>query len=294
MDLNAAKMFVAVVQAGTLSAAAQRTGIPLATLSRRIRELERELKADLLDRSVRGVRPTQAGARLYEHARRGVEALMEGAQAVASDQIRLEGRLRLSLPTAFEPWWELLSAFQQHYPGIELHVHMAERRCDPIEDNIDVALRVGAIAHDTMVARLMLSYRHVLAASPALIQRLGPPQRPEDLAAYPCAVWGMADDSRWCLGDTVVRPQPVLATNDYAYLRNRVLAGDVVAELPPFLAAQAIREGRMLALLTDYPMPERQVNLLYRSRRNPSAIVRAYLDFCLSRWTRFIDLNGLP
>lgn len=294
MDLNAAKMFVAVVQAGTLSAAAQRTGIPLATLSRRIRELERELKADLLDRSVRGVRPTQAGARLYEHARRGVEALMEGAQAVASDQIRLKGRLRLSLPTAFEPWWELLSAFQQHYPGIELHVHMAERRCDRIEDDIDVALRVGPIAHDTMVARLVLSYRHVLAASPALIQRLGPPRRPEDLAAYPCAVWGPADDSQWRLGDTVVRPQPVLATNDYAYLRNRVLAGEVVAELPPFLAAPAVREGRMLALLTDHPMQVRQVNLLYRSRRNPSAIVRAYLDFCLSRWAHFIDLNGLP
>src|SRR6266850_6794814 len=98
VNLNAAQMFVSVVQAGSLSAAANRLGIPLATLSRQVRELEQQLKVQLLERSVRGTRLTDAGARLYEHASRGIEALVEGEQAVMSDQARLKGRLRLSLP----------------------------------------------------------------------------------------------------------------------------------------------------------------------------------------------------
>src|SRR5580704_1669986 len=153
MDLNATRMFVAVVQAGSLSAAATSLGTPLATLSRRMRDLERQLRVQLLERSARGTKLTDAGARLYEHASRGIEALLEAEQAVVSDQARLKGRLRLSLPQTFEPWWELLAAFQRRYPDIQVYVYSTERRMDPIEDGIDVALRVGAIVHEAMVAR---------------------------------------------------------------------------------------------------------------------------------------------
>src|SRR5207237_7345595 len=144
MDVNATRMFVAVVQAGSLSAAATRLGIPLPTLSRRIRELEQQLKVQLLERSARGAKLTDAGTRLYEHAGRGIEVLLEAEQAVMSDQAHLKGRLRLSLPQTFEPWWDLLAAFQRCYPDIEIYVYSTERRMDPIEDGIDVALRVGA------------------------------------------------------------------------------------------------------------------------------------------------------
>src|SRR5258708_509389 len=171
-------MFVSVVQGGSLSATAQRTGIPLPTLSRRIRELERELKVQLLERSARGTRLTDAGTRLYEHATRGIEALTEAEQAVRSDQARLKGRLRLVLPTAFEPWWELLGAFQRHYPDIQLSVYTTDRRVDLVQDGIDIALRIGAVQHESMVARRLLSYRHALVASPALLERLGTPLAP--------------------------------------------------------------------------------------------------------------------
>jgi DNA-binding transcriptional LysR family regulator len=153
MDLNASHMFVAVVQAGSLSAAATRLGIPLPTLSRRIRDLERQLKVQLLERSARGTKLTDAGTRLYEHASRGIEALLDAEQAVLSDQARLKGRLRLSLPPTFEPWWDLLAAFQRRYPDIQVYVYSTERRMDLIEDGIDVALRVGGIVHEAMVAQ---------------------------------------------------------------------------------------------------------------------------------------------
>src|ERR1700752_888637 len=186
MDLNAPRMFVAVVQAGSLSAAATRLGIPLPTLSRRIRDLERQLSVQLLERSARGTKLTDAGTRLYGHAARGIEALLEAEQAVVSDQARLKGRLRLSLPQTFKPWWDLLAAFQRRYPDIQIHVYSTERRMVLVEDGIDVALRVGAIVHEAMVARRVMSFRNVLVAAPRLVKRLGMPKHPDGLQRLPC------------------------------------------------------------------------------------------------------------
>jgi DNA-binding transcriptional LysR family regulator len=284
MDLDATRMFVAVVQAGSLSAAATRLGTPLPTLSRRIRDLERQLRVQLLERSARGTKLTDAGARLYEHASRGIEALLEAEQAVVSDQARLKGRLRLSLPQTFEPWWDLLAAFQRRYPDIEVYVYSTERRMDLIEDGIDVALRVGAIVHEAMVARHLLSYRNILVASPKFVERFGMPAQPDALHRFPCAVWASRVDvsARWELGGQVVVPKAVLSTNDYHHLCSRALDGEVVTELPPFLAAAAIREKRLVPLLPQYPLPEWSINLVYPPRRHPSTIVRTYLEFCQS------------
>lgn len=282
MDLNAVRMFIHVVQAGSLSAAAERVHVPLATLSRRIRELERQLKVQLFDRSTRGARLTEAGGRLYEFAVRGVETLSDGEQAVKSDQAKLKGRLRLSIPPSFEPWWEILRAFQHRYPDIQLHVYSTERRVDLIQDGIDVALRIGTIADESLVARRIIDYRHVLVASPELVRKLGHPKSLVDLHRYPSAAWAASIDVRtvWMLGGQVFEPNSMLATNDYLHLRACVLSGECVTELPPFLAAPLIGDGRVLALLPDHPFPEQTVNLLYPSHRYPSTIVRAYLDFC--------------
>lgn len=282
MDLNAARMFVAVVQAGSLTAAAHKLGIPLPTLSRRMRELERQLKVQLLERSAQGTRLTDAGARLYEHANRGVEALLEAEQAVVSDQARLKGRLRLSLPSPFEPWWELLMAFQQRYPDIQVNVHATERRVDLVADGIDVALRVGTIVHEAMVARRIFSYRHILVASPSLLQRCGIPEQPEDLHRFPCAVWSAGIDvqARWPLGQQVIDPAELLSSNDYRHLCALAVGGHAVTELPPFMASGPIREKRLVPLLPRHPLPERSIHLLYPSHRHPSTIVRTYLDFC--------------
>jgi DNA-binding transcriptional LysR family regulator len=282
MDFNAAHMFVYVVQAGSLSAAAERLDVPLPTVSRRIRELERQLKVQLLERSARGVRLTVAGTRLYEYAIRGVEALEDGEQAVRDDQARLRGRLRLSLPPSFEPWWALLRSFQQRYPDIQLNVYSTERRVDLIQDGIDVALRIGAVEDDSLVAQRIMSYRHILVASPVLLARLGEPKSIDDLHRYPCAAWISDINMRsvWKLGKQSFEPRSMLATNDYFHLRNCALTGQAVTELPPFLAAPFIKEGSLCRLLSDAQFPEQTVNLLYTSHRYPSTLVRVYLEFC--------------
>lgn len=279
MDLNAIRMFVAAAKCGSFTAAAERLEVPLATLSRRIRDLERELQVQLLERSVHGTRLTDAGARLYEHASRGLEMLIEGERALVNDQTQLKGYLRLSLPPSLEPWWEMLSAFQRRYPDIRLQIYTSERHIDMIEDGIDVAMRIGPITHESMVARRLLAYRHILIASPALLARLGVPEKVADLHSLPCGVWGQDARVTWQLGDDTFKPDPTLVTNDYAHLRSRALAGDLVTDLPPFMAMEAIKNNQLVALLEKHPFPEMEINLLYPSHRYPTSLVRAYLDF---------------
>jgi DNA-binding transcriptional LysR family regulator len=162
---------------------------------------------------------------------------------------------------------------------------------DLIEDGIDVALRVGAIVHETMVARRVLSFRNILVASPALVKRFGLPDEPDALRGFPCAVWASRIDvpARWELGGHVIEPQAVLATNDYHHLCSRALIGDVVTELPPFLAAAPIREKRLLPLLPQHPLPEWPLHLLYPPHRHQSTIVRTYLDFCQSYLPKIVQ-----
>jgi DNA-binding transcriptional LysR family regulator len=292
VDLNAAQLFVSVVRVGSLSATAARMRIPLATLSRRVRELERQLGVQLLERSARGTKLTDAGQRLYEHASRGIDALADAEEAVRSDQARLKGRLRLSLPPSFEPWWHLLGAFQRRYPDIQVAVYTTERAVDLVVEGIDVTLRVGAFIHENLVARRLLHYRHVLVAAPSLLERFGGrPASPEALRSFPCALWrrDVSSPAPWRLGDQVVEPSAVLAVNDYLHLRARALAGDVVTELPPFLAAESIQSGRLVAVLPAFPLPQQQVSLLHPVHRHPSSIVRAYLDFCQQELVQFLD-----
>lgn len=283
MDLNAVRMFVAAVQTGSLSAAAARLDMALPTLSRRIRELEAELNVRLFERNARGVKLTDAGTRLYEHASRGIESLEDAARAVASDEAQLRGTLRLSIPPSFEPWWQLIAAFQRHHPQVRVSVFTTERRVDLVEDGIDVALRVGEVVHDSMVGRRLFDYRHVLVASPQLLARLGEPTSLEGLRHLPCGVWqrgGGAPGSIWQLGDQRFEPPATLVTNDYLHLRSRAIAAELLTELPPFLAHDALQRGELKRVLSDLPMPAQDISLLYPSRRFVSSIVRAYIDFC--------------
>lgn len=112
MDLNALKMFVMVARCGSLSAAARKGNIPLPTLSRKILELEKELKVLLLERTVKGCKLTEAGASLLEYASSAMDVLQEAERALAPEHAHLSGRLRLSLPQSFEPWWEMIRRFQ--------------------------------------------------------------------------------------------------------------------------------------------------------------------------------------
>jgi DNA-binding transcriptional LysR family regulator len=288
MDFNAVALFVKVVQYGSFSETARRTNIPVATVSRRIKELEKDLGFRLLERSTRYLRLTDTGTKFLEYANQGVEALETGLSLLNYDQLNLSGTLRLSIPPGFIPWRKLLQDFQARYPNVNIQLLVTERRVDLIEDGIDVALRIGDRKNYGAIARKLGSYRHLLVASPILLRKYGEPSHPKDLIKLPCASWKIPTDSKiWLLGEQTIQINPFFQVNDYLHLLELSLAGVCVTELPPFLAQDYVTEGQLKCLLTNYPLPLRELNLLYPSRKQLSRLVKTYLDFC-SEWVVYL------
>lgn len=283
MNFNAVALFVKVIQYGSFSETARRTNVPVATVSRQIKELEKDLGVRLLERSTRYLRLTNAGAKFLEYANQGVEAFETGLSTIDRYQLDISGTLRLSLPPGFVPWRKLLQDFQSEYPQVNIELYVTERRVDLIEDGIDVALRIGKIKEGAMVKKLG-EYRHLLVASPVLLSKYGNPSQPEHLLKMPCASWKAPIDSKcWQLGDSIIQLNSFFQVNDYLHLLELALSGKCVTELPPFLAQDYIAHNQLQQILTSYPLPLSELNLLYPSRRQLSRLVRTYVDFC-SEW----------
>jgi DNA-binding transcriptional LysR family regulator len=284
MDLNAVALFVKVVQYGSFSETARRTNIPVATVSRRIKELEEDLGFRLLERSTRYLRLTDAGTSFLAYANQGVEAFETGLSSLNHDQQNLSGTLRLSLPPGFIPWRKLLQEFQVRYPNVNIELLVTERRVDLIEDGIDVALRIGDRKDNRAIAKKLGEYRHVLVTSPIFLRKYGELSHPKDLINVPCGSWRVPTDSTiWFLGDEMIQINPFFQVNDYLHLLELALVGICVTELPPFLAQDYIADGQLKRLLRSYPLPLHELNLLYPSRKQLSRLVKTYIDFC-SEW----------
>ena len=281
MDLNSARIFVNVVAKGSFTSAAKLMGIPVATVSRRVAELESSLDARLLERSTRKLRLTEAGATLYEFVSRGVEEMDAGLLALLEKEQDLRGRLRLSMPPSFEPMWMLLNNFQALHANIEIDLFVSERRLDFIEDGVDVALRIGDIASQSAVARLLMTYRHRLVASPGYFAEVSI-ESPQDILSLKCAAWSQKDDViTWSLGNEKLTISPFIRANDYLHMRYLALNHKCITELPPFFCQKHLESGELVEVLPDYPMPEQQVNLVYPSRKSVSRITRVFIDFCI-------------
>ncbi|VAW92488.1 Transcriptional regulator, LysR family [hydrothermal vent metagenome] len=289
MDLNSAELFIRVVQKGSFSAASRYTGVPVATVSRRISELEKSLGVRLLERSTRHLRLTGAGSTLFDFVSRGVQEIDAGILALQDRESELRGTLRLSMPPSFEPWWGLLNDFQKKYPLIELDIYATDRKIDLIEDGIDVSLRIGDVVHLSAVARKLLDYQHLLVATPDFIETFGQPDSPQDLINFPCAVWGKKEESvEWDLGQELINIQAITRVNDYLQLRYQVLQNVCITELPPFMANEHIEKKQLVHLLPEYEFPKFSINLLYQSRHQLSRITRVYIDFCISNSEKYL------
>ena len=277
MDLNAVKLFVAAAEAGSISEAARRSGIPLPTLSRQLRKLEDELGKHLLERGPRGLALTAIGAQLASDAQPALASLAQ-AERRLHDASGIAGRLRISMPPHLEPLWPLFRAFGRRYPAVTFDVFVTDRRVDLVGDGIDVALRVGDRGAAGYVGRTLARYRHRVVASPKFLaaHRLNTPR---DLMRVPCACWRSPKGNVWHLGETQLSLEPVFVTNDYLHLMRLAESGDVVTEVPPFLAARSLARGRLVEPLPQHPLPRHPLRALVVERRSISPLVRHFLDY---------------
>lgn len=275
-------MFVLVVNHAGFSEASRKENIPVATLSRRIAELEKQTGMRLLQRSTRQVKTTREGDILYNAASRGLDEIKTGQLEILDLNAKLQGTLRISIPGDLNFWWSLLSAFQNTYPKITLDIFTTERRIDLIADGIDVALRIGALKSQTAVARKVGEYRHCLVASPKYIQTYGAPNTPEQLRSFPCGAWSNKyDEINWNLAGKDYSVDPGVKVNDFSHLLALALEGSIITELPPLLAEPHLQSGQLIQILTTWSFPILSLNLLYPSRKYLSPISRTYIDFAL-------------
>jgi len=282
MDFNAAKLFIAVVSAGSFSAASERLAVPISTLSRKISELEQALNVQLLERSRQGVKPTYKGQQFFEQARLGIELLEEAQKSVASAH-RLQGKLRLSVPPNFSLWWDLLIEFQQRYPDITVFCHSSERVVDLFEDGVDVALRMGDLNRDDVIAKPLMNIKTLFVASPELLARYGTPDTLAKMARLPVAAWESLNHGffEWESGSEKVKYEPVFSTNNSQGLIHYALSGRGIAQLLDFSVRPWLESGELVELLPGIATQTLPLHLVYARHKHPSALVRAYLDFCV-------------
>ena len=277
MDLNAVKLFVKAAEAGSISAAARASGIPLPTLSRQLRKLEEEIGLRLLERSSKGLVLTQAGARLAEDAAPALASLAQ-AQLRLHVESGVAGQLRISMPPHLGPLWSVFREFSQLHPAVNLNIFVTDRKVYLISDGIDIALRVGDSNSGSYVGRTLTRYRHQLVASPVLAKKYRL-KEPQDLLSVPCACWRGPGPSQWRLGKEKIHLDPLLVTNDYQHLLQLAEAGDVVTELPPFMARPAIEKGTLVEILKKYPRPEFPMRALVVEKRAMPPLHREFLNF---------------
>lgn len=287
-DLNALVVFARVAEAGSFSEAARRLRMPVSTVSRRVAELERQLGVRLLVRTTRQLRLTDIGADIVRHARHGAE-LNDAVEDIISDRRAVvAGPLRLSAPPSLSEALlvPIVLAFQAEHPNVRVSVFITQRMADPVADGIDLMLRVDGLKDSSLVARRLLRYRHGLVASPAYLGRAGTPRHPNDLAAHRLiafaadlagAQWHFADSGG---GPGIAIPlAPHLAMNDYAGIAQAALDGGGIADLPPMVGADWLRQGRLVPVLPGWRLPLRDLSLVQPGNRHPPRPVRAFQDF---------------
>lgn len=257
-DLDDIKVFVEVVECGSLTRAALRLGMSKSMISRRLSRLEAELGMPLLARTTRGLSLTEAGTDFRPFAQRMV-AELEAARDALSRQGEATGRLRLGAPMSFGSTHlaPVLAELALRHPRLEINCAYSDRLVDVVGEGFDAAIRLGVLADSTLVARRIAPIRLVLVASPRYLSTRGTPVVPADLDAHDAIPHG---DETWRFqqgGRTFThRPRGRFMADSGLAEFAGVVAGLGVAILPLFLAQASLERGEIVTILDGYQLPE--------------------------------------
>jgi len=289
-DFNSLTIFATVVNAKSFSEAARRLKMPLASVSRRVADLEAELGVRLLERSTRSLRLTEVGAEVLEYADRSLEICEAVDSIVSNHKATVSGVLRLSAPPNVSDslLTPLLSAFRASYPNVRVLALITERHVDHIADGVDLAFRVGVLKDASLVARRILTYRHRLVASPDYLKRVDPPKKPSDLLSHTIitfSYWKPETSFTFVHANgkdrETVTLVPFLSMNDFTGLTPALLAGEGIGELPPIVQPELVREGRLVEVMPDWRFPTFDLSLVHLSNRLMPRPVRVFKDFAV-------------
>src|SRR5450756_1582090 len=257
MDLQALADFNLVATHGGFGRASRITGRPKATLSRRVAELEHQLKVRLIERGSRSLRLTDEGRALHGRTEGLLAEIAEAGDAIASRAPIPRGRLRISAPIvlAHVALSRIGARFALAYPEVDLEIVAEDRVVDPVEDGFDLVIRIDPAPDDRLVGRRILDDERLLVASPALTSPIPATPHQEHVPVKAVLLTTMPSDATWRVrsgpaGVSLLSPEPVLRLSSLLMVRDAVVAGAGAALLPKLLVAGDLEAGRLVQWAT--------------------------------------------
>jgi DNA-binding transcriptional LysR family regulator len=291
-DLNDLALFAMVVEHRGFSSASRQMGVPKSRLSRRIAQLEERLGVRLLQRSSRSLTVTPLGRLFYERCKQVVE-LGEAASEVVQEAIgEPQGTICVSCPISLSQFWltPILSTFMRSHPKVSIALTVSNRRVDPLDESMDIVLRVRRPPFDDseLVVRQLGRTADVLMASPAFLAQHGEPSDVQGLSRWPTlALPAAGDRHRWRLmsGASVeeVMHKPRLVTDDMFALKSAALDGVGVALLPEMICADELKAGLLRVVLPQWSTDPGEIQAVFPTRRGMLPAVRAFIEHLVAR-----------
>lgn len=290
-DFEGLAMFAKVVEERSFAAAARAMDVSVATVSRAVARLEERLGARLFNRTSRQLALTEFGRTIAESATR-IFRDAEEIEGVARElSVQPRGLIRLAVPMSFGLRWvaPILPDFLSAYPDVSIDLHLSDATVDLVGEGFDAALRIAVMQDSSLVARRLCPVSRVIVAAPAYLEKHGRPKHPGDLDPKHCLGYAYrARNDVWRLTNRKGREENVVpegqlrVTNSDAMIP-AILAGLAVAELPDFIAADHVREGRMEIILSDWKMAPGGLYFVTPSARSRPAKVEVLARFFIER-----------
>jgi DNA-binding transcriptional LysR family regulator len=287
---EAIRTLVAAVDGGSLSAASRALSIPLPTVSRRVSDLEALLGSQLVVRTSRKLLLTEAGTAYVVAARRVLEELAEAERAASGEYRVPRGELLVTAPFMFGKIHvaPIVHDFLSAYPEVSVRLALTDGVLDLVESHIDAAIRIGNLPDSTLIARRVGEVHWVTCASPGYVEQRGCPASPADLADHDCIAYeGLELWRAWSFtspqGMQTITVRPRFSVNTADAVIAGAVAGIGVAYVMSYQAAESVRDGTLIPILTKWAPAPVPVQIVHAARQHHPLKLRAFLDFVLPR-----------
>lgn len=290
MDLNAALVFVWVIQAGSFSRAARQNDMPVSTVSAKIAALEKSLGVSLIQRTTRRLRLTDAGEIFFQHALRAIGELQLAQSLTHETQEGIRGKIKMTAPVevGMSSLADAISSFVAKNPDIHVELILTDRIVDLVAEGVDVALRFGDLKDSTLISKKIGSTCNHAFASPAYLKKAPPLRRPQQLADHSCLVFTNIFEGDWVLErggpsakDKVVQNVKVhgaFSANNLIAIHRLALDGRGVALLPEFLCREDVEKKRLVPVLEGWVTRRFPVHIVHPQQSFLPKSTRTLID----------------
>ena len=278
--------FVRIIDAGSISQAANQLGVVKSAISRRLVDLEVRLGVQLLNRTTRKSSLTEAGRQYYE---RSIQILADVADinaATSNAKAALTGTFKISAPLSFGllHMSEAINEFAGLHPDLIIHMDFNDRKVDLIEEGYDVAIRIAELKDSSLMALKLAPISNILCASPDYLAKMGTPQRPKDLKGHHILRYSNVPSNMWHFTGPDRRKQSInlpvkMSANNGDFLKSAAKDGQGIIHSPTFIVWREIASGELVKILDDYPSPSLNAYAVYPQTRHLPGRVRLFIDF---------------